>query len=446
MAERSTTMMAVLLIVGLVIGGGVGYFAAPKGAVEGETVEVEVPVEVEVHPLAGKTVQIGLTTSSTSGLETTVPFVDDILEPWMNEYMDKTGLGVTFDFLIEDNQGTAAIALEKTQAFKAMGVNLVQGHGWSSQCMSSLSYVNENDMILVSSSSTSPILAISDDMLFRTCPTDFVQSPAIAQMWGTWGVKGVLTMHRADAWGDGLWNILETEWPKVGIEDLGRIRYAGEVTEFSSYLDNANEILGDAIEKYGGKEYVGFQCFSFAEERTMQTQAADYPNLDCVWMSTESGGRSQLMLDEAGEWATVTHHFSSFMGVDEASFLFQEFDELYYELTSYRTGFYTATQYDACWLMAKSVLNTGSTEATAMANVIVPISYRHHGLTGWAALDENGDRMPQIFDIWGLYEDPDTGEYLFQKWGEYDGRTIVVSWYDDVIEKDHGSPRPALAG
>ena len=157
-------MMAVLLVVGLVIGGGVGYFAAPKGAGETEYITET----VEVHPLEGKTIQIGLTTSSTAGLETTVPFVDDILEPDLEEFMDAIGLGITMDFLIEDNQGTAAIALEKTQTFKAMGVNLVIGHGWSSQCQAALSYVNENDMILLSASSTSPILAIADDKLFRT--------------------------------------------------------------------------------------------------------------------------------------------------------------------------------------------------------------------------------------------------------------------------------------
>ena len=433
--------MAVLLVVGLVIGGGVGYFAAPKGAGETEYITEE----IEVHPLKGKTIQIGLTTSSTAGLETTVPMVEDIMEPQLAEFMDAIGLGITMDFLIEDNQGTAAIALEKTQTFKAMGVNLVIGHGWSSQCSAALSYVNENDMILLSASSTSPILAIADDMLFRTCPNDFVQSPAIAKMWATWGVKGVLTMHRADTWGDGLWNILEVEWPKVGVENLGRIRYAGEVTEFSSYLDNANDIVAAAIEEYGGAQYVGMQFFSFAELRTIQTQAADYPNLiDIIWMGTESGGRSQLMLDEAGDYATKTRHFSSFMGVDEGSFEFVEFDELYYEYTSYRLGFYTATQNDACWLMTKSVLETGSTEAADIADVLIPMSRKHHGLTGWMTLDENGDRMAQIFDIWGFYEDPTTGEYLFRKWGVYDGRIIEVSWFDDVLLEYGGLVRPSL--
>ena len=186
MSQNSQTMLAVLLVVGLVVGAGIGYFMAPSG----ETIEVEVPgPEIEVHPLKGKTIQWGVTASSTIGLETTQPLVEDIIQPDLNEYVDMLGLDIDIDLLVEDNQGTAAIALEKTQTYKAMGINIVQGHGWSSQCQASLSYVNENDMILVSSSSTSPILAIPNDMLFRTCPTDFVQGPAIATMWKTWGVE-----------------------------------------------------------------------------------------------------------------------------------------------------------------------------------------------------------------------------------------------------------------
>jgi len=396
-----------------------------------------------VHPLYGQTIQIGITTSSTSGLETTVPFVEEILEPKINEYVSELGLDITFDFVIMDNQGTAAIALENTQNFKAMGIDLIIGHGWSSQCQAALSYVNDNDMILLSSSSTSPILAIANDRLFRTCPTDFVQAPAIAEMWETWGAEAVLIFQRADAWGDGLYELLTDELADRGIDELGRIRYAGDVTDFSSYLDDANAIITQAIETYG-VERVGMQFFSFAELRTIQTQAADYPNLiDIIWMTTENGGRSQLMLDEAGEWATQTRHFSSFMGVDEGSFLFQEFDDMYYDLTGYRTGFYTATQYDAAWLLVETMLKTASIDTSVIAESLIPTSYMLHGISGWMALDENGDRMPQMFDIWGFYENPEVPEeYLFRKFGSYDGRIIEVNWDDAALEYYAGIIRP----
>jgi hypothetical protein len=142
-------MLAVLLVVGLVVGAGIGYFMAPSG----EEVIVEVPGDpIEVHPLEGKLIQWGVTASSTTGMETTQPLVEDIIQPDLNEYAELMGLDIEIDLLVEDNQGTAAIALEKTQTYKAMGINIVQGHGWSSQCGAALSYVNENDMILVSAS------------------------------------------------------------------------------------------------------------------------------------------------------------------------------------------------------------------------------------------------------------------------------------------------------
>ena len=54
MATRNT-LAIVLLVVGLAIGAGAGYFMAPSGGGNGPT-----PPPVEKAPLQGKTVQIGL--------------------------------------------------------------------------------------------------------------------------------------------------------------------------------------------------------------------------------------------------------------------------------------------------------------------------------------------------------------------------------------------------
>jgi len=355
-----------------------------------------------------------------------------------------TGLDITLDILIEDCQSSESIALEKTQSFKAMGIDAVLGHGWSGQCSASLSYVNENDMILISGSSTSPLLAIADDMLFRTCPTDFVQAPAIATMWETWGAKAVLTFFRGDAWGDGIYNLLDAggEWEAHGIVDIGKVRYAPESTEFSNYLDVANDIIGDAIEEDGGAKYVGFQYFGFSESRTFQTQAADYPNIQgSIWMSTESGGRGERMIDETGDLCLQTRHFSSLMGVDEGSYLWKSFEERYYEYTQFMPSFYAAVEYDAAQMLMKSILETSSMKASNIADVFIEISSQHHGLSGWMLLTAEGDRAAQVFDIWG-YMEQDDGTIWFQKWGKYDGRTIEVTWDDaKLIAAGVNAPR-----
>jgi len=411
---------------------------------QGGDVTALVTVSVQYDSEPGLTeIEIGITASSTSALENTRILVEDIIEPDIAEYLALIGSDITIDFVIKDNQGQTAIALENTQSFKAMGIDLVIGHGWSSQCMASLSYVNENDMLLFSASSTASILAIEDDLLFRACPSDLVQGPILAEMWDTWGVDAVLTMHRADAWGDGLWNILEPFWGDIGIQNLGRIRYAGEAEEFSNYLDQANELITDAISVYGADK-VGMQFFSFDELRTIQDQAADYPNLiNVIWMTAEGGGRSQMMLDEAGEWATQTRHFSPFMAVDETNPRYIEIEEKYVELIGYSPGFYVTAQYDACRLLVESILQTDSIDALDIAEVLIPMSQEYYGLSGWMALDETGDRLPAKYDIWGFYEDPDTaGEYLYMKFGSYDGQTGALTWDDDALANYAGITRP----
>jgi len=389
---------------------------------------------IRVHPLNGMNIRIGMTSANSSQYMNTLILADDILEPMINEYVSGLGYDITFEFLVKDNQGQEYKAIQNTQHFKSIGIDLVIGHGWSGQCAASLPYVNENDMLLLSQSSTSPTLAIKNDRLFRTCPNDQVQAPAIAEMWETWGAEAVLIFHRADSWGDGIYNILTDELADRGIDELGQIRYPDETENFYSYLEVVNDIITDAIATYGA-DRVGIQFICFAELRTIQNEAVFYPNLiDVIWMTTENGGRSEQMLDEAGEWATQTRHFSSTMAVDEASFLYQEFEDLYYDLTGFMPDFYAATQYDAAWLLVETILKTASTDPGVIAEFLIPTSYMMHGVSGWMALDENGDRIPQTFDIWGLYEDPITHEYTFGKFGKYDAPAIEVYWYDAFLE------------
>ena len=91
-------------------------------------------------------------------------------------------------------------------------------------------------------------------------------------------------------------------------------------------------------------------------------------------------------------------------------------------------GFHTAALYDSIWLMVKSILETGSVNGSDIRRVLIPISHKHYGLSGWCSLDENGDRLPQIFNIWGLYKDPETGKFGSMKFGEYDGRINKATW------------------
>ena len=431
------TLVAAVLVVGLLVGAGAGYYLAPPGD-SGGGGGPDTPTTVIQHPLEGVDVELGYITSSSSGLETMVPFLEEIMQVDLNEYAEKLGHDTSFTYLIDQADSQAAVHLEKVQSFKSMGIEIFIGGPWSSMAQASLSYVNENDMLMVSSSSTSPMLAIADDRLFRTCPTDYVQAPAIAGMLEGWGIEAVIVFQRADSWGDGIYNIFEQEWTDRGYAIIERIRYAAESTEYSNYLQTMNDKIASAAAEYG-YDRIAIQTMSFDEQVVYTTQTVDYPETrKVVWFGCESTGRSQRMLDDAGLACTDLRFFSSLM-TPAKSWKWVSLEERYMALTAQPAGFYTGTDYDSAWLECLAILEVDSIKANDVTPVMLDIGRNFWGATGWVDLDDNGDRKPGKFDIWGYYED--NGEPKFQAWGLYDGTTLEVTWNDALLEAN-GASRP----
>jgi branched-chain amino acid transport system substrate-binding protein len=422
--QKSTVLIVVMLVVGLGIGAGIGYYAAPTKA--GEIVEVT----VEKNPLDGVTYRVGEISSTTSGLETLDPFLEDIVTPDLNAYLDKLGYDISVEILIDNADSQAAIHLEKVQSFHAMGVDLVVGGRWSSQAEGALSYVNENDMLLFSPSSTSPLLMFPDDNLYRMCPTDLVQAPAIAEMLWSWGIKACVVIQRGDAWADGIYNIFETEYPARGGEILERVRYAAEVTEFSSYLDITNNVIEEALDTYE-REELTVLIISFQESAVMVLQASEYPTLMSIyWFGTDGTAFTQQHIDDAPD---VSEHLKLFstLAAPAASPKWQDLSDRYYDLVARYADFYTAADFDIEWVILNAVLEAGSMEAIDVIPLIMDISNNMFGYSGWCLLNEDGDRDIADYDIWGLgYE---AGELKFVKYGVFSGASGTVSWDTSLV-------------
>lgn len=430
MERGSMTIAIVLLIVGLGIGGGIGYYAAPVKEVPGEVVEVT----VEVAPLDGQTVRLASIQSTTAGMEPTIPEFEDMIEPEINEFCAKLGYDVSFKWLIEDAQGQAAIHLEKVQSFKAMDINLVSGGGWSSFASAALSYVNENNMLLFSPSSTSPLLMIPDDNLYRMCPTDLVQAPAIAEMLWSWGIKAVIVMQRGDAWADGIYNILKPEFEARGGVILEKVRYAAEVTEFSSYLASMEDIAAAAVAEYGA-EHVAVDIISFSEGVTIVTQAKDYPTLyGLTWFGSDGSALTQQHVDDAPEESSHLVVLST-LAAPAASPKYTALFAVYKALTGYPFGYYTACEYDIAWVMVEAVLESQSTDASDVIPLLDKICYNSWGASGWNRLNADGDRYASNYDIWGFGYEPD-GTPNHVAYGVYDGTTGKVIWFPTPLSID----------
>ena len=430
MEMKGNTLAIVLLIVGLVVGAGGMYVMSPADAGNGDGDGIPGSVTVDKIPLEGQTIRIGYISSTTAGLETATPLVEDIMQVDYNEYLEILGYDVEIEYLIDDATGQAAVHLEKVQGFKSMDVNVFIGGLWSSQAQAALSYTNDNDMLMWSTSSTSPLLAISEDNLYRMCPTDLVQAPAIAAMLKSQGVEAIILIYRGDAWADGIVTYFEPNFVDNGGVILEKIRYAGESTEFSNYLQIAENIAKDAVAEYGeGK--VAIELIAFAEFVTMVTQVEDYPTLYSLpWFGSDGTTLSQQAIDDAPRQAEHLKIYSTYAAPAESE-VFANLYDRYFALVSQPFGYYSACSYDVGWILTSTILESQSVDAVDLIPLQTPAAYRQWGASGWNRLNEDGDRYASNYQIWGYGDLGDGVQNVV--YGMYDSTLDMVTWDVELL-------------
>jgi branched-chain amino acid transport system substrate-binding protein len=402
LADKGMTLAVVLLVAGLIVGGGVGYFAAPTKT---EIQSTTVTQTVKELPLKNAVVKVGYIASDTTGLETGKPYHEQIIVRDMNAYAKTLGYGTTFTFNVDDAQGQANTHLEKVQGFKSAGITVFEGGGWSSQAQSALAYCNSNGMLMWSSSSTSPTLAIANDNLFRMCTADTHLSPALADMMWAAGVKSIVYFQRGDSWGDGIINLLDPIWKGMGGEVAGeKVRYASEATEFANYLAVADEQVKTAVAKYGGEtQRVGVVILSFNEISVILKQVSAYPNIYNVhWWGSDGTAKSQRAMDDAPDEANHIGIYS-LLSRETLTPLYVSLEKEYVALTKQQYGTYSAYSYDIWQVIMATMFKTQSTSGAVLVPFQKVTSDQFWGAAGWSKLDEFGDRAGPPYDAWGFY-------------------------------------------
>jgi len=255
------------------------------------------------------------------------------------------------------------------------------------------------------------------------CATDLVQAPAIAEMLWSFGIKAIVVIQRGDAWADGIYNVLKTEFEKRGGVILDRVRYATEVTEWSSYLQTAENKLSEAVATYG-MDRLAIELISFQEGVNIVTQAMDYPTIYGVkWFGSDGTSMTQQFIDDAPTPSQKLSIYST-LAAPAASEKYDSLYDRYYALVSQPFGLYSACLYDAAWAIAKAILEAQSTDTRAVISILPRICYDLWGASGWCRLNADGDRYSSNYDIWGYSGTPVTNVH----YGFYNGVNGQVTW------------------
>jgi ABC-type branched-subunit amino acid transport system substrate-binding protein len=424
---RLVDQRALVALVIVLVAGSILIMKRPRR----ETPEAETHTEVEEGGTAPP-IRIGVMSTEESA-DPEYRLLARLAEDEINAYCNESGIDYRFEFVFTCAGGHAANSRDLTEQYHMDGIDLVIGYGWSSHlCSGTRPYAEENGMVLMSPSSTSPIYA-TEDNVFRLCPHDGMVILPLVRMIRSRGVSEVVILQRGDAWGDMLAEGFKEEYEGMGGRVVNTIRYKGETngTEFNMYVEEADAALREAVERVGA-EHAGVLLLGFSESTDIMQAAGGYPiMMNVTWFTTGDTSRTKRIRTEAGEEAARVR----LIGPDPTlkdSDVYRRVNEAYSALFNESLGFYEATIYDCCWVMALSVIETGSTEGSAVMDVLLEVAANYMGASGDCHLDENGDRDAVDYSLWGVFEVE--GGYESLVCGTYRHDSDEVEWDEDMIE------------
>jgi branched-chain amino acid transport system substrate-binding protein len=388
--------------------------------------------------LSGKIITIGELLDLSSALSTFGVRAKDvslIAIQDINSFLSTSGCNLRFSVSGSDYSLDNSLALTELQAFAATGVQVVVGPLNSGAASYLLPFANSNHIVLISPSSVSPALAIPNDYLFRTTPTDAAQGLPDARIAQAEGATKLIIVQRHDTFGDGLANVTASNFNNLLTSNTGTVntngcvptdtvcivQYAASLTDFTPTIAALNNAF-NALNTTASTNKVAIDAVSFEEFTQIISQISlQHPNLlngNLPGCSPVSGcigsGPTSIWIGTDGEAQdtviTSNPNLSSYFQNNRLPSTLAGFFNntktirLYSALASAYPGvtcdIFCAKAYDAVWLAALATLQVGSYNGTRIQAAMLTVAENYYGVTGWNHLDVSGDGIATMFQIW----------------------------------------------
>jgi branched-chain amino acid transport system substrate-binding protein len=385
--------------------------------------------------LSGKMITIGelldlssvLADSGVRARDSSAIAINDV-----NSFLSKAGCTLRFKTSVLDYALDNPRALTDLQSLAATGVQVVVGPLNSGAAQFLLSYANSNHIVLISPSSTSGALAIPNDYLFRTSPDDPMQGPADARMMIDRGASALIIVERHDAYGDSVANTTATRFKALGGHMIDVIRYDTSITDFTPILTTLSNDFQTANSTYPNK--VAMDFVSFEEFGQLIVQAnLQHPSLlrDALpWFGTDGEAQDSILTRNPTVGPLIAQvrlpsTLYSFLNNTKTERFYGAFASAYPGIVCDQ---FCAGAYDDVWLAALATLQAGSYNGTRIQSMLLTVASNYFGITGWLELDQNGDRVASLYEVWkvALIGSNSTPSWVFA--GRWDSTTDMMTW------------------
>jgi branched-chain amino acid transport system substrate-binding protein len=400
-----------VLVAAILVGGILSYGFITSGATE--STKYFGPVEGANTILIGALLPLTGTSSST-GEEVDAALklaVDDV-----NNQFTKAGLSTRVGLIIEDTKTDPSVALEKLKDLASKGIKIVIGPSTSAAVAAVKEYADKNGILIVSSSSTAPSLAIPNDNVIRFVPDDTHQAEILAkQMWDD-GKRVVIPMWRTDIFGNNLQSSLKESFEKLGGKVLDGVGYDPPVGNFAASLHRINFIVweqelrsltqkvNDAVKEYGADK-VGVYIVAYDEIVPIMIQANSHQELQSVrWYGSDGSAQLEGLIKnvEAAEFAAKTNFLNPIYGLD-ATDSFKKLETRISEEIGRVPTSYAQVTYDEFWVAVLTLKDDSALQQKDILSLredFINTANSYVGVTGRTELNDAGDRKYGTYDFW----------------------------------------------
>jgi ABC-type branched-subunit amino acid transport system substrate-binding protein len=239
-------------------------------------------------------------------------------------------------------------------------------------------------------------------------------------------------VERHDSYGDSVANTTATRFKALGGHVIDVIPYDTTITDFTPILTTLYDDFQSANSTYPNKVAMDFA--SFEEFRQLIVQAnLQHPSLlrdRLPWFGTDGEAQDIILTGDPSAGPLIAQvrlpsTLYSFQNNTKTERLYAAFASAYPGIVCDQ---FCAGAYDDVWLAALATLQAGSYNGTRIQSMLLTVASNYFGVTGWLELDQNGDRVASLYQIWKVAFQ---GSNSIPSWvlaGTWDSATDMMTW------------------
>lgn len=302
------------------------------------------------------------------------------------EQLNESGgvLGEDINVVIEDSQGQAASSLDAAR--KLISVDkapVVIGEYSSGNTLPLGQLLQRQGVVHINPGSSSPEIADIGDLSFSTIGLDTIAGKFTADDVYKRGYETAAFLAPNNSYGEGVLRTFKEQYNSIGGEITTEILYTEGQSDYRSELQRLAE---------GEPDVVVYTAYG-QDSAVINRQAFERGLNETPWY-----GIYVSMTTADSEPGTVEGHIGmdvNFIGPNGENYR-EAYQEKYGEDLASSFSGYT---YDAVMLAAESIEKAGSAEPEAITKAMEDVGQTFEGVTGPIALDEDGQRTDQPYDV-----------------------------------------------